>query len=70
MAAFLHYSSTQPSGVPHSKVGMNQFSWPELILTIQVPFCRGGAGLQDEARMKSYYQSVLEIHAVKVKQIF
>ena len=69
MAAFLHYSPTRPSGVPRSQVGTN-FFLPEPILTIQVSFCRGGAGLQYEVGTKSYCQSVPEIHAVKVEQFF
>ena len=68
MAAFLHYSPVGPSEVPRSQFGTNFL--PEPILTIQVSFCRGGAGLQYEVGTKSYCQSVPEIHEVKVEQIF
>ena len=64
MATYLHYSPMWPSGVPRSKVVLS-----ELILTIQVPFYRGGAGLQYEIGVKNYCQLVPEIHAVKVEQI-
>ena len=48
----------------------DDFFLPEPILTIQVSFCKGGAGLQYEVGTRSYCQSVPEIHEVKVEQIF
>ena len=70
MALWPHFYTTLQRGrleCPASK--LEQIFLPEPILTIQVSFCRGGAGLQYEVGMKSYCQSIPEIHAVTIEQI-
>ena len=69
MTLWPHFYTTLQRGrleCPASK--LEQIFLPELILMIQVPFCRGGAGLQYEVGMKSYCQLVPEIHTVKIEQ--
>ena len=69
MAAFLHYSSMRPSGVPRSKVGTNFFCLNRFS-RFKCHSVEEVQGYKYEIRAKSDCQSVPEIHVVKVEQIF